>query len=446
MRLIGWFKSLFIGRYLLIYLSILTVLFLFGYWWEWLFDIALVLSVILVMATMWDALRLYGKRQGLSGERLLPEKLSNGDENQIELVLKSDFRVMLIVEVIDELPVQFQSRDFLLCTKLSPGSTQKMTYTLRPKARGEYSFGELHVFIQTSLGLLKRRFSFGDKSTCKVYPSFIHMGRYAFMALNPKASTEGIKKTRRLGHTLEFEHIKEYVPGDDIRNMNWKASAKKADLMVNVFQEQKSQPLYVLLDTGRAMKMPFNGLSLLDYGVNSALAFANVGLRKQDKVGLICFSNQIHQALPASNRKGHLRNFSDSLYRLETHFLDSDFGLLYATINFKIPTRSLLVLYTNFEHIGALKRQLPYLQGLNRKHLLVVVIFENTTLSVLAQSKTDSVFGVYKKTIAQKLTLEKRQMILEMERRGISCLLTPPEQLTVNTINRYLSIKAKNLL
>jgi uncharacterized protein (DUF58 family) len=446
MRLRYWYNSLFLGRNFFKSLIGLTLLFLLGYWWEWIFTFGVFCLVLLLFMLIWDVQRLYGKGNKIIGKRILPEKLSNGDENHLEIILESRYPFSIATEVIDELPAQFQVRDFLLRAEIMPGDSKRLIYTLTPRARGEYNFGELHVFVQSPLGLLRRRFSMEGKVTCKVYPSFIHMRKFAFMTLHQKLPAEGIKSIRKLGQSLEFEHIKEYVSGDDIRTMNWKATAKRANLMVNVFQEPKSQPIYVLLDTGRTMKMPFNGLTLLDYGVNSALAFANVGLKMRDKVGLLCFSKNLHYILPASNRKDQLGKFSDSLYRLETGFPDSDFGHLYAKINRNIPTRSLLVLFTNFEHVEALKRQLPYLQALNRKHLLVVVIFENTVLSTLARTKAGSIPEVYQKTIAQKLTLEKKQMILEMERRGVSCLLTPPEQLTVNTINQYLWIKAKNLL
>ncbi len=446
MRLLYWYKSLFLGRNFFRFLIGLTLLFLLGYWWEWVFSFAVLCLVTFMFLLIWDAQRLYGKGNTLSGKRVLSEKLSNGDENQIEVILESRYPFIIHTEVIDELPVQFQVRDFLLEAEIAPWGTKRFTYSLTPRVRGEYVFGQLHVFTQSPLGLFKRRFSMEGQNSCKVYPSFIHMRKFAFMTLHQKHPAEGIKRIRKLGQSLEFEHIKEYVPGDDIRSMNWKATAKRANLMVNVFQEQKSQPIYVLLDTGRTMKMPFNGMTLLDFGVNSALAFANVGLKMRDKVGLLCFSKTLQQTLPASNRKDQLGKVSDALYRLDTGFPDTDFEHLYAKVNRNIPTRSLLLLFTNFEHVDALKRQLPYLQALNRKHLLVVVIFENTVLATLAKAKVGTIPEVYQKTMAQKLSMEKKQMMLEMERRGVSCLLTPPEQLTVNTINKYLWIKSKNLI
>ncbi len=446
MRFKYWYRSLFLGKHFFKILAFLTVMFLFGYWWEWAYTLGVVSVVTFLFALIWDTIRLFGKGRTVVGKRVLAQKLSNGDANPIEIVLESRYPFAAAIEIIDELPVQFQVRDFLLEDVIPPRAKKTLTYSLTPRKRGEYVFGALQVFVQSPLGLLKRRFSLDGQVSCKVYPSFIHMKKYAIMTLNQIHQAEGIKRIRRLGHSMEFEHIKEYVIGDDIRSMNWKATAKKASLMVNVFREPKSQPIYMVIDTGRTMKMPFNGLTLLDYSINSALAFANVGLKSKDKVGLLCFSKTLHQSLAANGRKDQLGKLSDILYRVETEFPDSDFGQLYAKVNRNLTSRCLLMLFTNFEHVAAMKRQLPYLSGLNRKHLLVVVVFENTVLTSLANSKVTSLQEVYQKTVAQKLSLEKKQMVLEMERRGISCILSSPEQLTINVINRYLYIKARNML
>ena len=208
-----------------------------------------------------------------------------------------------------------------------------------------------------------------------VYPSIIQMQQYDFLAISNKLSQFGLKKIRRIGHTQEFEQIKEYVPGDDIRTLNWKATAKQNQLMVNQYQDEKSQPIYSIIDTGRVMKMPFNGLKLLDYAINSTLAFSNVALKRNDKTGMIAFSKNIEAFIPAIQKITHLNTILEKLYNITTEFTDSDFGLLYAQVKRKITHRSLLLLYTNFEHISALKRQMPFLLAMAKKHVLVVIFF-----------------------------------------------------------------------
>ena len=275
---------------------------------------------------------------------------------------------------------------------------------------------------------------------------FIQMQQYDFLAISNNLTQFGLKKIRRIGHTQEFEQIKEYVQGDDIRTVNWKATAKNVNLMVNQFQDEKSQPIYSIIDTGRVMKMPFNGLKLIDYAINSTLAFSNVALKRNDKTGMIAFSKNIETYVPAVQKLTHLNTILEKLYNIDTAFTDSDFGLLYAHIKRKVNHRSLLLLYTNFEHISAMRRQLPFLLAIAKKHVLVLIFFENTELEELIAQDAEDLQTIYQKTIAEKFSLEKRLMQKELQQYGIQTILTKPEQLTINTINKYLEIKARGLL
>ena len=280
----------------------------------------------------------------------------------------------------------------------------------------------------------------------KVYPSFIQMKKYDFLAIDNRISHIGLKKIRRIGHTMEFEQIKEYVVGDDVRTINWNTTGKHARLMVNQYQDEKMQPIYSIVDTSRVMKMPFNGLKLLDYALNSALAFSNIALKKNDKVGLLNFSNKPGNFLPAQAKKKYLHTILETLYNIDTKFLDADYGILQSLVKRKITHRSLLMLYTNFEHISALHRQLPYLLAIAKKHVLVVIFFENTELKSLSNSEANNLSEIVDQTIAQQFEFDKKVMVRELQQRGIQTILTAPENLTVNTINKYLEIKARGLL
>ncbi|WP_194777339.1 DUF58 domain-containing protein [Pararhodonellum marinum] len=444
--MVRFFKSLFLNTNLFYALAILSVLFLFSYWFTFLFLWTSLLLFAISLTVLLDILLLYKPNEAILAVRKLPEKFSNSDPNPVPVQVTNNYRLRMDLVIIDEIPVQFQKRDFIKTMQLAPNETKTFTYELTPRQRGEYIFGYLHLYVSSPIGLITRRYSFDQNQSVKVYPSFIQMKQYDFLSIDHRKTNFGLKKIRRLGHTMEFEQIKEYIPGDDVRTINWKATAKKGALMVNQFQDEKSQPLYSIIDVGRVMKMPFNGLSLLDYAINSTLAFSNIALKKQDKVGLLTFSNQIHQSLPASSKKSYLLSISDMLYNVNTKFLDSDFGLLYGVIKRKITHRSLLLLYTNFEHISSLKRQLPYLKGLSQQHVLVVIFFDNTELKQLLDKEAQNLSGIYQKTIAQKFDYDKRLMVKELEKHGIQTILTAPENLTVNTINKYLEIKSRGIL
>jgi uncharacterized protein (DUF58 family) len=419
--------------------------FLFSYWIPWLYPVLWILAILFLLIALADIVVLF-KSSGITAERILPNKFSNSDENAVEVLLRNLYSFKTQVEVIDEIPVQFQKRDFSYLTELPSGISTSFNYSLRPVERGEYFFGSLNVFASTPLKLVKRRKKFGKEQMVKVYPSFLQMKKYDFLAIDRKISQTGLKKIRKIGHTMEFEQIKDYVAGDDVRSINWKATAKQGGLMVNQYQDERSQPVYSVIDTGRTMKMPFNHLKLLDYAINSALAFSNIALKKKDKAGLITFSSKMEKILPASSKKAHLNLLLESLYNVNTRYRDSDFGLLYTHLNRRLAQRSLLLLYTNFEHLSALHRQMPYLLALSKKHLLVVIFFENTELENFISSNAEKVPDIFNQTIAEQFSYDKRLMAKELQKHGIQTILTRPEDLTVNTINKYLEIKKRGIL
>jgi uncharacterized protein (DUF58 family) len=167
-----------------------------------------------------------------------------------------------------------------------------------------------------------------------------------------------VSKIRRIGHTQEFEQIRSYVQGDDIRTINWQATARRNELMVNSYQDERAQSIYCLIDKGRIMQSPFDGLTLLDYAINSSLVLSNIALHKHDKAGIITFSNKINQTLLADRKSGQLHRILDMLYHQQTLFQESDYEALYIHVKKQIKQRSLLIIYTNFETVNSMRRQL----------------------------------------------------------------------------------------
>ncbi|WP_417235987.1 DUF58 domain-containing protein [Bizionia paragorgiae] len=439
-------KSLYLHKAFFVYLASASVGFLLSFWIPFLYPIAWVLVLIIALLFVVDLIILYRYNNAISASRLLPDKFSNSDSNTVPISLTNHYPFKIELDIIDELPIQFQKRDFSYQSTVNPNQTIDFNYSVRPVDRGEYVFGHLNVYTSSKLKIVKRKYQFQNEQMVAVYPSFIQMQKYDFLAISNNLTEFGLKKIRRIGNTSEFEQIKDYVHGDDFRTVNWKATAKRGQLMVNQYQDEKSQPIYSIIDTSRVMKMPFNGLKLLDYAINSALAFSNVALKKHDKVGLLTFSKTIESFLPATQKLSNLNVILQRLYNIKTQYYDSDYGLLYAQLKRKVTHRSLLILYTNFEHISALKRQLPYLQAISKNHLLVVVLFENTELDAIISESAEDLQAIYHKTIAEKFAYEKRLMVKELQKHGIQSILTPPENLTVNTINKYLEIKSRGLL
>lgn len=216
--------------------------------------------------------------------------------------------------------------------------------------------------------------------------------------------------------------------------------------MVNNFVDERSQQVYCVIDKGRVMKMPFEGMTLLDYAINATLILSRVALIRQDKAGLITFAEQIGHFLPADKKAAQMSTILETLYNQQTKFLETDFEKLYALIRARVTQRSLIVLFTNFESLTGLQRQLPYIRSIARNHLVLVVFFENTALRQLTDANATDIESVYVKTIAEKFIHEKKLIVKELQQHGIFTILTAPQNLTIDTVNKYLELKARQAI
>ena len=424
----------------------LVLLFLFAQAFPVLLGVAQAAFTIALFALLGDLFALYRIRQGISGQRSTLEKWSNGDENPVTITIRNHYPIDVSLRVLDELPEQFQKRDFAFQGSVAAGSAVQYPYAVRPLERGVYRYGAINVFASTRLGLVERRYALENAKEVAVYPSYLHLRRYELMAISDRLVMAGQKKVRRVAQQVEFDRIKDYVPGDDRRSVNQKATARRGRLMVNQYQDEKAQQVYALIDAGRTMKMPFNGLSLLDYAINAALVICDVAVRKGDRAGLMVFSKGVQAQLPAGRERGHMNKVLEKLYALRTDHAETDMDALYVAVKRNIPQRSLLLLFTNFETKNGLDRQLSRIQALAATHLVVVIFFLNTELEEDLRNTANDTAEVYVRTITERYLHEKRQVAKELERRGIASILTRPQDLSVNVINKYLEIKSRGLL
>ncbi|SHM09415.1 DUF58 domain-containing protein [Chryseobacterium polytrichastri] len=439
-------KNLYINTRFFIALIGVGILYVLAFFFPVVMMVAHAVLLICFLAAMVDALLLFNQKDGVLAQRILPEKLSNGDENPVKIDVKNNYGFKITTKIIDEIPFQFQKRDFVIKKEIASERNTYFQYTLEPKERGEYNFGSLNIYASSPIGFISKRFRFQKDANLASYPSFVHLRKYELMALQSEFLMGGIKKIRKLGHTMEFEQIKEYVPGDDIRTINWKATSKTNRLMVNQYQDEKSQRIFMLIDTGRTMKMPFNGLNLLDYSINATMALSHIILKKGDRAGMMTFSKKTENKIAAENKSGQLKKISEALYNINTNFFESDFNRLYQDVKYSINQRSLILLFTNFETLDGLNRQLKYLRGIAKNHLLVVVFFKNAELHTLINKNPENMQEIYDEIIAEKFEFEKKLIIQELRKYGIYTVYTLPENLNIDVINKYLEIKARGIL
>jgi uncharacterized protein (DUF58 family) len=454
---------MFLTRRFYIVMTVVILVLASGYLWYPAFIIGRWMLLAFVIAVATDIVRLWSRR-GITAERHCPDRLSNGDDNKVSLVVTNSYRFAVSVEVIDEVPVEFQQRDVCYRLSLPKDEQQRIDYHLHPTHRGSYAFGVVQVFVtprqlqffiakphsdlgQRTLqffspsGFVQRRYRCASPQQVKVYPSFLMLHQYELLAASRHLVELGIKRIRRIGNHTEFEQIKDYVQGDDYRTINWRATARRHQLMINVYQDERSQQIYNVIDKGRVMQQTFNGMTLFDYAINASLVLSYVAMQKEDKAGLITFAEHFDSFIPASRQYGQLQTLLEALYAQQTTFGESDFSALAAYTNQYVSKRSLMVLYTNFLDRIALQRQLPFFRQLNRRHKLLVVFFEDEELKDYAGQPAEDVEQQFQKVIAGKMVYEKRLIVSTLKQNGIAALLTPPASLSVNIINKYLELK-----
>jgi len=430
------------NRFFLIWF-IAVVFFIISFSIEPLFAIGKLILLILFITTLIDFLlvKLFDKK--ISCTRKIPDVLPLGDETDIYLNIKNEQNILVRLEVIDELPAEFQKRDFSYKFSLSGDEEKELKYSIRPLTRGVYHFGNCNVFVSSLIGLVQHKIIFPLETEVGVYPSSIQVKKHELLLFNKLHLNFGLKKMRKIGHSYEFEQIKNYVAGDDIRTINWKATGRRHQLMINQYGDEKSQQIYSILDKSRAMNMPFDGLSLLDYAVNTTLVISNTAIRKDDKAGVLTFNEKIGSFVKANKKPGQLKLISETLFREEESNYEANFELLYNAVSRLIKQRSLIILYTNFESYYTLERYLPILRKINHAHLLLVVVFRNIEIDRFSYEHAANTLEIYHKTIGKKFMSEKEKMVKELANYGIQSILTSPHELSTQTINKYLEFKAR---
>lgn len=437
------FGSIFLSRLFFLLYGTIVVLFAASFSMPFLFSVAQIALLVLLGVTVLDVLLTFSVKKPLQLKRNVQSRLNLGDVNEVRLEVTNLTGQPISFVLHEGFPVEMQERSKRFTAVLMPNDTRQFSYDFVPKERGEYTFGNAFFMISSIFFLVKRRITVPASEKVAVYPSVLQMKKYELLVFQQQKTSTGIKKIRRIGQTSEFEQIKNYVQGDEIKTINWKATSRKNELMVNQYQEEKSQHMFCIIDKSRTMQMEADGLSMLDYSINSALVLSNIALRKGDKAGLITFSDKIGTQLPADRSAGQMRRILEALYDQKTHFLEPNFELLYQTVRRTVNTRSLLVLFTNFETEFAMRRALPLLRRINQKHLLIVVFFQNSDLEELAYQPAKSTRDIYQSAVAERMTSMKSRISLELNKNGIQTILTMPTDLSINTINKYLELKAK---
>lgn len=415
-----------------------------------LFFVALFYLLLMLAALVFDIVRA-PRASGFEVERRNDSKLSLGAENPIFIKIRalSSPRVPplpLIMTVRDEPPDEYEISQRLLEGELLPHETLTLRYTVTPHARGDYAFGDTTLRWSGPLGLVVKQHTFTTNAPVKVYPNLLEVRKYELLARTGRLQEIGLRKARVFGRGTEFERLREWTPDDEFRQISWKATARRGKPIAIEYQTERSQTVITLLDAGRLMRAPIGPLAKLDYAINTTLLLGYVAGLRGDLVGNLTFADDVMGYLPAKTGRAQFHRLLEMLYNIQSQPTVPDYQRAIAYLKIKRPKRALVVLFTDLAAGSNLEELVKAMSSLRPRHLPMIVTMNDPSVLALAKQAPDDTRAVYERTLAEQQLEERRLLLDQLEQRGVLTIDVPASKLTTAVINRYLSLKARNLL
>jgi uncharacterized protein (DUF58 family) len=398
------------------------------------------LFVLLLFAADW---RMAGDITRFDIERVHENKLSLGVPNPITLKVRNRSRRRVNFKVRDEAPEAFQIETRLMLGSVAPLETWSHVYHLQPLRRGDYSFGDITLRWRGPLGLADRQGVMPAAESVRVYPNLMDVRKYDLMLRRNRLQEMGLRHTRLFGEGTEFERLREYLPDDEYRRINWKATARRHRPVTVQYQTERSQTVIAVLDTGRMMQSPVADIAKLDYAVNAVLFLGYVATGKGDRVGVMSFADDVSHYLAPRQGRGQFYRMLEMLYAVDAQQVEPNYRKALTYLAVKQRRRALVVIFTDLSSGASLDSLVAQVSLLARTSLpLVVTISDPDVHAAAARIPTDTL-SMYERASAARLLDERRLALDTFHKRGVLTLDVPANQLSLAVINRYLELKGK---
>lgn len=375
------------------------------------------------------------------------ERLSLATANPIEIVIHLRRGAKPVtVWVRDEAPSPFHlaETERILGAQVTPRVGQTLTYAVYPPRRGDYRFGDLHLRWESLLGLLYRQHTFPAAESVKVYPNLADVKKYDLLLRKNRLWELGVRNTRIFGSGTEFERLRDYLPDDEYRRINWKATARRGKPISVEYETERSQHIMVLLDMGRMMRSPVGDVAKLDYAINAVLLLAYVAAQKGDKIGLLAFADEVQLWVEPRSGKQQFHRMLEQLYRLESTAVEPHYARAFSYFAAKQHKRSLVLLFTDLTGSITTEMLIAQLGRIRRQHLPLLVTMRDPTVQRMADQVVADSPSLYQRTVAEQLLDDRRLTIERLTQHGILTLDVPADELSIAVVNRYLELKARN--
>lgn len=409
---------------------------------EWL-GWAYALLILILFFVDW---RVTGSLDRFDVERIHENKLSLGVQNAIKLHVRNRSRRGTRLRVRDEAPEEFHIETRVMEGNVTPLGMWSHIYHVQPLRRGDYTFGNITLRWLGPLGLVYRQGTVQAKKSVKVYPNLMDVRKYDLMLRKNRLQEMGLRHTRMFGEGTEFERLREYLPDDEYRRINWKATARRHRPVTVQYQTERSQTVIAVLDTGRMMQSPVADIAKLDYAVNAVLFLGYVATGKGDRVGVMSFADDVSHYLAPRQGRGQFYRMLEVLYAVDAQQVEPNYRKALTYLAVKQRRRALVVIFTDLSSGASLDSLVAQVSLLARSSLPLVVTISDPDVHTAADQIPVNTLSAYQRASAAHMLDERRLVLDTLRKRGVLTLDVPANQLSLAVINRYLELKGKTLL
>jgi len=399
-----------------------------------------VYDLVLILATIWDSYREKKYRVKIQRSPLAP--LSIGRENPVTLTLQTSSRATQVL-IKDDFPQVFTADQNQLQTALTQPEIT-LTYHVQPSHRGDYTWGNLHLRQLGLWGLAWHGWSVPATQSVAVYPDLLALRSLTIQLTLESSGT--LRQARRLGLGTEFAELRDYQPGDDIRYLDWKATARRHRPLLRVLEPDREQTVMILLDRGRLMKAQVQGLQRFDWGLNTALSLALTALHRGDRVGVGVFDREVVTWMPPERGQHQLSHLLERLTPIQPVLWEPDYMGAVTKVAKQQSRRALVVLITDIIDVTASAELLAAMQRLAPRYLPFCVTLRDPQVDAIAHTSTLEIPQTYERAVALDLLAQRQVAFAQLRQKGVLVLDAPAHEISDQLVDQYLRLKARNQL
>ncbi len=388
------------------------------------------------------------RQEDFSAQRKLERVASLNKPHEIDLTVVHSRvnRRRILLAIRDDLPQPFEAMPAEMDATIAGRCRIYVSYKFTARSRGAFTLHGVHSRATSRWQLWKRQYWCPVESVVHVYPDMVQLAEYAILARTNRLSLMGVRQSRKIGQDHDFERLRDYTLDDNYKHIDWRATARRNRLTVKEYQTSQSQRIVFLLDCGRMMNNTANGLSLLDHALNATLMLSYVALRQGDSVGLVCFSDRIHNYVPARGGMSQMNHMLHASFDRFPQLVESRYDLAFRHLAMHFRKRALVVLVSNvIDEVNSFQIK-RYLRAQVGRHLPLGVLLRDHQLFDAAEQPRPTGRDFYRAAAAAEILNWRREVLTDLQHSGVFTLDVFPENMTAPLVNRYLDIKARHLL